>query len=90
MFCQPAWVVSIYSSGPPAAGCAGTKSTGGFYRPEWSTCRRRRDHDRIPKEGETDRTTEGAHSDPDRINDMALFRIYMRSRATYTACAEHR
>ena len=30
MFCHPAWAVGSYCSGPPAAGTAGTKSTGGF------------------------------------------------------------
>ena len=38
MFGHPAWAVGSYSSGPPAARSAGIKSTGGFYRMEWSPC----------------------------------------------------
>ena len=40
MFRHPAWAVGSYRSGPPAAGSAGTKSTGGFFRPEWSPYKR--------------------------------------------------
>ena len=39
MLCHPAWAVGSYSSGPPAAITVGTKSTGGFFRPEWSLCK---------------------------------------------------
>ena len=39
MFRHPAQAVGSYSSGPPAAGTVGTKSTGGFYICEWSPCR---------------------------------------------------
>ena len=38
MFRQPDGAVGGYSSGPQAAGTVGTKSTGGFLRPEWSPC----------------------------------------------------
>ena len=38
IFRHPAWVVGSCSSGPSAAEGAETKSTGGFYRPEWSPC----------------------------------------------------
>ena len=33
-----AWAVGRNSSGPPAAGTVGTKSTGGFYRADGSPC----------------------------------------------------
>ena len=36
MFNHPAWAVGSYSSGPPAAGTAGTKWTGGFYQADVS------------------------------------------------------
>ena len=38
MFHHPAWAVGSYSSGPPAARSAGTKSTGGFPRPLGPPC----------------------------------------------------
>ena len=38
MFHHPAWAVGSYSSGPPAARSAGTKSAGGFPRPLGSPC----------------------------------------------------
>ena len=39
MFRHPAWAVGSYSSGPPAAGTVGTKSTGGCYHSDWSPCK---------------------------------------------------
>ena len=38
MFHHPAWAVGSYSSGPPAARSAGTKSTIGFPRPLGPPC----------------------------------------------------
>ena len=38
MFRHPAWAVGSCSSGPPTAVSVGTKSTGGFYRPDLSPC----------------------------------------------------
>ena len=38
MLRHPAWAVGSYSSGPRATETVGTKSTGGFFRPEWSPC----------------------------------------------------
>ena len=38
MFCHSACAVGSYSSGPAAANAIGTKSTGGFFRPELSPC----------------------------------------------------
>ena len=38
MFHHPVWAVGSYSSGPPAAGTVGTKSTGGFYQADGSPC----------------------------------------------------
>ena len=40
MFHHPAWAVASYSSGPAAARTVGTKSTGGFSRPDGSPCNR--------------------------------------------------
>ena len=39
MFCHPASAVGSYSSGPPVARTVKTKSTGGFYHPDWSPCK---------------------------------------------------
>ena len=38
MFCYRAWAVGGYSCGRLAARTVGTKSTGGFYRPDLSPC----------------------------------------------------
>ena len=38
MFRHAAWAVGSCNSGPPAARTVGTKSTGGFYRPDRSPC----------------------------------------------------
>ena len=38
MFRYPAWAVGSHSSGLPAAGTVGTKSTGGFYQADGSPC----------------------------------------------------
>ena len=39
MFRHPAWAVGSYSSGPPAAETARTKSTGGFHQQDGSPCK---------------------------------------------------
>ena len=39
MFHHPAWAVASYSSGQPAAGTVGIKSTGGFHHPDGSPCK---------------------------------------------------
>ena len=39
MFRHPAWALGSYSSGPPAAGSAGTKAIGGFPRPLGPPCK---------------------------------------------------
>ena len=44
MFRHPAWAVSSYSSGPPAARAVGTKSTGGFHQQDASPCTRAKNY----------------------------------------------